>query len=139
MRILAIDFGRKRIGLALSDPGGSLALPQPPLVRQGKDWWEGLLDLIREHRVSEIVVGLPRNMDGSEGAAAEVCRKFADELRERSGAMVSLLDERLSSQAASMALREGGLKARDQKGKLDSVAASLLLQVYLQRRQKAGP
>ncbi len=139
MRILAIDFGRKRIGLALSDPGASLALPQPPLVRQGKGWWDGLLGLIREHQVSEIVVGLPRNMDGSEGAAAEVCRKFADELKERSGATVSLLDERLSSQAASQALREGGLKARDQKGKLDSVAASLLLQVYLQRRQKAGP
>lgn len=134
MRILAIDFGRKRVGLALSDPSGTVAVPVPAIERKGKEWWDHLLALIREREVEEVVVGLPRNMDGSHGPAAEVCEKFARELGERCGLPVLLLDERLSSAAASHALREAGLREKEQRGKLDSVAASLLLQVHLQRR-----
>lgn len=136
MRIAAVDFGRKRLGLALSDPSLTLAVPQPVLARNG-EWWAALLGWLRASEVGEVVVGLPRNMDGSSGPAAEVCRRFALELGERSGLPVVLLDERLTSVAASSALREGGVRAREQRGKLDSVAASLLLQVHLQRRGTA--
>lgn len=136
MRILAIDFGRKRVGLALSDPSGTVAAPLAAIERKGKEWWDPLLHLIREQQVGEIVVGLPRNMDGSYGPAAEVCQKFARELEQRAQLPVVLLDERLSSTAASGAMREAGLREKEQRGKLDSVAASLLLQVHLQRRAK---
>lgn len=135
MRVLAIDFGRKRVGLALSDPSFTVASPHPPIVRKGSSWWDELLGLIERESVSEIVVGLPRNLDGSESQASQVCRKFAEELERRSSRPIHLLDERLSSVAASASLRESGLRQREQRGKVDSVAASLLLQVYLQRRQ----
>lgn len=134
MRILAVDFGRKRLGLAMSDPTGTVAAPLPAIQRKGDAWWEELLSLILAQQVAEIVVGLPRNMDGSYGPSSEICRKFAADLRERSGIKPYLLDERLTSKAASSTLREGGLSERQQRGKLDSVAASLLLQVYLQKR-----
>lgn len=135
MRILAIDFGRKRVGLALSDPSLTVASPVPAIERKGKAWWDTLLALMVEQEVGEVVVGLPKNMDGTTGQGAEVCQKFALELEARSGVPVILLDERLTSVAASATLREGGLREKDQRGKLDSVAASLLLQVHLQRRQ----
>ncbi|MBT9582362.1 Holliday junction resolvase RuvX [bacterium] len=134
MRILAIDFGRKRLGLALSDPTLTVASPLPALTRKGQEWWAELLALMEKLEVDEVVVGLPRNMDGSSGPAAEICRRFAADLEERSGLRPVLLDERLTSVAASATLREGGLSERQQRGKLDSVAASLLLQVHLQRR-----
>jgi putative Holliday junction resolvase len=139
VRILAVDFGRKRLGLALSDPTGTVAAPLPAIQRKGEGWWEELLALVREREVDEIVVGLPRNMDGSYGPSAEICRKFAAELREKCGLKPILLDERLTSKAASNTLREGGLSEREQRGKLDSVAASLLLQVHLQRRGTSRP
>ncbi|MBX3168015.1 MAG: Holliday junction resolvase RuvX [Candidatus Eremiobacteraeota bacterium] len=139
MRILAVDFGRKRLGLALSDPTGTVAAPLPAIQRQGEAWWNELLELIQAQQVGEIVVGLPRNMDGSYGPAAAICRKFAHELAGRCGLKPYLLDERLTSKAASNTLREGGLSERQQRGKLDSVAASLLLQVYLQRRGTSPP
>jgi putative Holliday junction resolvase len=134
VRILAIDFGRKRLGLALSDPSWTVASPLPPLARKGQEWWAELLELLQRSEVGEVVVGLPLNMDGTDGAAAEICRRFAQQLGERCGLPVVLLDERLSSVAASATLREGGLSERQQRGRLDSVAASLLLQVHLQRR-----
>jgi len=137
LRILAVDFGRKRLGLALSDPSGTVAGPLPAIVRKGDGWWDELLALMREREVVEVVVGLPRNMDGSFGPSADICRKFADDLQRRCGLKPFLLDERLTSKAASNTLREGGLSERQQRGKLDSVAASLLLQVHLTRR--GGP
>ncbi|MBN9415818.1 MAG: Holliday junction resolvase RuvX [Candidatus Eremiobacteraeota bacterium] len=134
MRVLAVDFGRKRLGLAMSDPGGIVAAPLPAIQRKGDGWWDELMKLIVEQEVREVVVGLPRNMDGSYGPSSEICRKFAADLEKRSGLKPYLLDERLTSKAASNTLREGGLSERQQRGKLDSVAASLLLQVYLQKR-----
>lgn len=134
MRILAVDFGRKRLGLAISDPTGTVAGPLPPIQRKGDAWWGELHELIRSQEVSELVVGLPRNMDGSYGPAAQICRQFSQDLEKLCGIKPYLLDERLTSKAASNTLREGGLSERQQRGKLDSVAASLLLQVYLQRR-----
>lgn len=136
MRVLAIDFGKKRLGLALCDPTGTIAAPLPPLLRQGQTWWDELQKLLIEKQVEELVVGLPLNMDGSEGASAQFCRKFAEDLKRRFGLPVILLDERLTSVAASSALSSAGLSSRQQRGKLDSMAASLLLQVHLQRKRQ---
>ena len=83
-----------------------------------------------------IVVGLPLHLDGREGASARRARKLAEALRERTGRPVILWDERLSSLAAERALREGGVKAKDQKGLVDRVAAALLLSSYLDSRQE---
>lgn len=139
MRVLAVDFGRKRLGLALSDPTGTVAAPIPAIQRKGEGWWDELVSLIEEQEVGEVVVGLPRNMDGSLGPASEICRQFAAQLQQKTGLKPVLLDERLTSKAASSTLREGGLSERQQRGKLDSVAASLLLQVHLQRRGTSPP
>lgn len=134
-----MDFGRKRLGLALSDPTGIVAAPLPAIQRKGDGWWHELIQLIGQQQVSEVVVGLPRNMDGSFGPAAEICRQFAADLEQKTSVKTVLLDERLTSKAASFTLREGGLSERQQRGKLDSVAASLLLQVHLQRRGTSRP
>lgn len=123
----------------MTDPTGTVAAPLPAIQRKAEVWWEELLELIRSQGVAEIVVGLPRNMDGSYGPSAEICRKFAGELEHRCGLKPYMLDERLTSKAASNTLREGGLSERQQRGKLDSVAASLLLQVYLGRRGTSSP
>ena len=136
MRVLAIDFGKKRLGLALCDPTGTIASPLPALQRSAQVWWDELGQLIREKEVEELVVGLPLNMDGSEGPSAQICRKFADDLKQRFGLPVILLDERLTSTAASSTLTAAGLSQRQQRGKLDSMAASLLLQVHLQKRRQ---
>ena len=134
MRVLAIDYGRRRVGLALSDPGGIVASPLEVLDRrERKDWFAVILQRIVDLQVVHLVVGLPRNMDGTYGEAAQACQKFADELKERSGLPVSMIDERLTSTAAHASLREGGTRAKDAKGRVDAVAASLLLQIFLSR------
>ena len=134
MRILAIDLGDRRVGLALSDPNGIIAAPLKVLDRKAGGWREELRRVIAEQQVGEIVVGLPKNMDGSIGIQGQRCQRFAQELEEQTALVVHLLDERLTSVAASAALRESGKRCRNTKTTLDAVAASLILQVFLQRR-----
>lgn len=137
MRVMAIDFGRKRVGLALSDPLGMIASPLAVLERK-EGWWQELLSLVQRHEVTEVVIGLPREMNGTVGPAGEACQRFAREFEEKSGLIPVLVDERLSSAAASSAMSQAGVRQKQQRGRLDSVAASLLLQVHLQRRAKGG-
>ena len=138
MRILAIDLGNRRVGLALSDPGGMIASPLQTLDRKAGGWRELLHSLIAQHDVGEIVVGLPKNMDGTLGEQAQRCQAFAEELREHSGLPVHLLDERLTSKAAGAALRESGKRPSREKGSLDAVAASLILQIHLEQRKRTS-
>lgn len=129
-RVLAVDLGTVRTGLAVSDELGMLA--QPLKTVAGGD---GALDAVRmvadELKPSLILVGLPRNMDGTYGPAADVTRAFAEQLREASGCRVQLWDERLTTVAAQRALRESGRKARNQRDVVDQVAAQILLQSWL--------
>ncbi len=132
MRTLGIDIGTKRIGLALSDVEGTFAFPSGRIDRLGraKDL-EALDAFISEHEVLRIVVGLPIQLDGREGAGAKAARKFASELATRSGRPVDLLDERLTTVEAERVLHASGRNTRKQREVVDSVAASIILRTYL--------
>ena len=135
MRVLGIDYGQKRIGLALSDPTGTLASPLPTLKRRAgkRPPLKALTDLIREHEVGEIVMGLPLTLDGEDSEWTREVREVADALAERSGVPVHLVDERFTSQRAERAIRAIGLprEKRQQKERVDAAAAILILQGWL--------
>lgn len=133
-RILALDLGSRRIGLALSER--DIALPEGVLERRGpKHDLEALRQLVTERGVSRIVVGLPVHMSGRRGPEAAAAEAFAAALREATGLPVDLLDERWTSLEAERALRDTGHTARSARGRIDAVAASLLLRSYLDRRR----
>lgn len=135
MRWLGIDHGERRVGLALSDEDGRIALPRDTWQRGDPEaLLERIAGLVREEGVSEIVVGLPLHLDGREGASARRARRFAEKLGERTGRKVVLWDERLTTAAAQRSLSEARVSVRDQRGVVDEVAAALLLQSYLDSR-----
>ena len=132
MRVMAIDYGDQRIGLAVSDPTGLLC---------GEAWtmqeWnmerasQRIAEEAARREVSTLVLGLPKNMDGSEGARAEKSRAFAALLEADSGLEVVLWDERRSSIEAHAILHAGGKKEKQHRKTVDAVAASLILEGYL--------
>ena len=131
-RFMAVDLGSVRTGVAVSDELGMLAQPWKTLPG-GDKALEAVVSAVGELKPSRVLVGLPRNMDGTYGPAAEHSRAFADQLRVRVECTVDLWDERLTTVAAQRALRESGRKARDQRGVVDQVAAQILLQSWLDR------
>jgi len=138
-RILAIDPGTRRIGLAVSDPTGTLAQPLSAVERKGgQDWAEAIAALAGKLEAAEIVVGLPRHMDGSEGDAAADARRMAETLGTRTNLPVRLWDERLTTVAAERMFRETGVNTRRARRHIDSAAAVLILQGYLDRRKNCG-
>jgi len=138
MRLLGIDYGRKRLGLAVSDEEGVLASPLAPYVRSRSQEEEiaFLHALVEERSVGTIVIGLPLNMDGSEGEMAEEVLEFAAQIRAKIGVPVTTIDERLTSVEAERALIEGGISRRKRKGLRDSLAAVLILQAHLDRLRR---
>lgn len=133
MRILAIDYGSQRIGLALSDPTGTLAKPLPFLpAKADAKLAREIAALAVKEKVELVLLGLPRNMDGTHGEAAALVKAFA-QILEKALAPVPLkfVDERLSTVQASRQLHEAGRDTRQQRGKIDSAAAAVLLQGYL--------
>lgn len=136
MRILGIDYGKKRIGLALSDPLGITAQGLPTLYRKDlEEDMEGLARIIREREVSEIVVGLPKRMDDTLGPEAQEVLGFVEELKARFSLPIHLMDERLSTVRAHRAMKEiGGLTRKERAAKADKISAQLILQDYLDRR-----
>jgi len=141
MRVLGLDLGKRRIGLAISDPEGRIAFPAGHLERVaiGKDL-TALGTLIAERGVERAVVGLPLHLDGRAGPEAEAARAFATSLAERAGIPVELLDERWTTVAAERSLHEmgPGTARRRGKGAVDAVAATLLLSTYLDRLRLAS-
>lgn len=139
MTILAIDYGDRRLGLALSDPSGIIATGLPTLERAGpsEDVVEPLRRLCTEHGVERIVVGLPINMDGSHGPRARLSLAFAQKLRDELDIAVDTWDERLTSVQAERAMLAADLSRKKRKQRRDRIAAQLLLQSYLDaaRRQ----
>lgn len=134
MRILGIDPGEVRLGLAVSDELGLTAQGLPTWVSRGRSAdLAHFRSLVKELDVAEVVVGLARNMDGTLGPRAEAARELARDLRDTLGLPVTLWDERLTTQAATRALTEAGLSRRRRRGRVDAVAAALILQGYLDR------
>ncbi len=133
-RYLGVDVGTRRIGLALSDELGLTAQPLPTLdlTVQG-DAISAIRDLIARYQVQEVVIGLPKNMNGSLGAAAEQAMAFAKRLEEPGSAKVTLWDERLTSQAALRVLIEADVRRAKRKRAVDQMAAVLILQSFLDR------
>lgn len=134
MRLLAIDLGDKRIGLAVSDPTGTIASPAGHLTRRlGKRLPVGqILDRAKALEAEGFVVGLPLDQEGDETDRSGEARQLATLLGERSGLPVSLVDERFTTAAAQRAIREMGGSTRGRRGDVDALAATVLLQHALQ-------
>ena len=131
-RILGLDFGNRRIGLALSDELGVTAQGLPTLRRKNRtEDLDFLSELIDSRQVTRIVVGHPLNMNGSEGARARQAAQFGRTLAKRCGVEVTLWDERLTSRQAERVLRSSGVGLRKRQGAVDKLAAVLILQSYL--------
>jgi putative Holliday junction resolvase len=133
-RVLGIDFGEKRLGLALSDESRTLA--SPLAVYERKDLQSDLRflsDLIFRYQITEIVLGLPLNMDGSLGPKAQQVLEFKRALEESLKLPVHTFDERLTTAEAERALLEANMSRRKRKAKRDALAAVLILQGYLQQ------
>ncbi len=140
-RALGVDYGEARIGLALSDELGMLAHPLQTLQARQIQPAREILRIAREKRAATIVIGLPRNMNGTEGPSAAAARALAAELETlagEGGETVVLIDERLSTVEASRALHEAGHRAKAQKTRIDQGAARIILQSWLDRQAAAG-
>lgn len=137
MKIMGIDYGDARTGVAISDllctiVGSTTVVPS----RNREKLMADLLRLIRENGVTEVVVGLPKNMDGTEGSRAELCRAFARELEEACGLPVSMWDERRTTVEAHNILSAHNYHGQKRKNTVDAVAASLILEGYLAYRKR---
>ena len=138
-RILGIDYGDRRIGVAVSDGLGLTAQPVGVVTTRGDDGHlRELADVCREREVGRVVVGLPRNMNGSLGERAQVTLKFVEALRGAVHVPVETWDERLSTVQAERSLRARGLTHKKRKARRDTVAAQFILQSYLNAQPKQG-
>ena len=131
-RIMGIDYGDARTGVAISDllcsiVGSTLVVPS----RNKEKAMADLVRIAKENDVGQIVVGLPRNMDGTEGPRAELCRSFADELHQLTGLPVAMWDERRTTVEAHNILSQHNYHGQKRKNTVDAVAASLILEGYL--------
>ena len=132
MRILALDHGTKRVGIAVSDELKMIAQPLEFFPAEPfADFLARLKELIREKELELIVVGMPRNMDGSYGPAALKVREFVAALRDAVAIPIQTWDERLTSAQAQRFLIQGGVRRKERKEKVDKTAAAILMQSYL--------
>lgn len=132
MRILGLDLGERRVGVALSDLLGMTAQPLPTLeVTGAKDLLEQVSGLIKEHEVERLVVGMPFNEDGTMGPRAERVERLAVQLEQAMQLPVLRIDERYTSREAKRFLADAPARIRKKKGAVDRIAASLILQTYL--------
>ncbi|NNM33565.1 MAG: Holliday junction resolvase RuvX [Gemmatimonadetes bacterium] len=140
-RALGVDFGEKRIGLAVSDPTNTLATPLETLVRRAgkRPPIKQMSEIASEHDVGQVVVGLPIALDGTENEWCAEVRAVGAKLAERLGVPVAFIDERMTSVRAERAVRSAGLSKtnREQKGRIDAAAAQLILQAWLDNPQVA--
>jgi putative holliday junction resolvase len=142
-RLMSIDLGEVRVGIAVSDPGQVLASPAETLhVPRDQDGplTDALVNAADRHEAAGLVVGYPRSLEGREGKAARHARDIADRLRERTGLPVLLADERLTTVEAERVLVDADVSRADRKEAVDRVAASVILQSVLesQRRRRSG-
>ena len=139
MRTLAVDPGSKRVGLAVSDPSGTIAQalstePAEPAATLASR----LAQIAKAHEASRIVVGLPLRLDGGHGPEAKAAQELAERLRKASGLPVELVDERLTTAAAEKSLIAGGVRREKRRLSIDGVAATLLLQGHLDSKNRVN-
>ena len=136
-KIMGVDYGDARTGIAISDLLCSI-VGSTTVIHSRKDekTIAEIRKLVQENSIGEIVVGLPKNMDGSEGPRAEVCRSFAEQLKEATGLPVAMWDERRTTVEAHNILSEHNYHGKKRKNTVDAVAASLILEGYLNFRNK---
>ena len=133
-RLLGIDYGTVRIGLALSDPTRTLASPLPFLENNSpQQVTQALSELIQTHQISALIIGLPRNMDGTYGSSAQKVRDFISQIQKDIPLPITPIDERLTTAQASKQLTGIGLNQKQLRKKVDSSSACLILQQYLDR------
>lgn len=142
MKYLSIDYGLKRVGVAVSDPDGRMAFPRCTLNRETRDiFFQALLDLLETEKPGAIVLGLPLHVDGSECLTTRQVQNFAESLKRRTPLPVYWMEEVLSSYEAESDLRQAGLRGRDVKKAVDQQAAVRILETFLaqpeQRRKPA--
>lgn len=135
-RYLGVDYGTKRIGLAISDGLGLTARPLEVVSRP--DLEGALRRIVDEYPVAEVVVGLPTALGGHEGDSATAARKLGEEIGELLTIPVRYIDERFTSRMAESALLESGMRRRDRKETVDKVAAAIILQTFLDWKNDAG-
>lgn len=139
MKILGIDYGDARTGLSISDATGLLA-GSPSVIHEWN--YDKLVDkltaFIEQEKIEEIVLGHPKNMDGTVGVRAQKCEALADTLKERTGVPVVLWDERRTTVAAHDILHQAGKKSKQHRQTVDAVATSLILQGYLDFKRRQG-
>ena len=140
MRVLALDLGTKRIGVAVSDATETLASPRPPVLRSGDRARDHrrIAEVVSEEEAGLVLVGLPLSLDGSEGPAATAAREEVDELRAALQVPVDLQDERLTTVTAHRLLAEQGLDSRKRRSVVDGAAAAVMLQAWLDGRAAAA-
>ena len=139
MRIMAIDYGDAHTGIAISDPTGFLAGTTTTIhSRKAEVVLEELRKIVEQYKVEELVMGFPRNMDGSEGPRADLYREFADKVEEATGLKPVLWDERRTTIDAHRILFESGQNAKKRKKTVDAVAAALILEGYLTFKKSRG-
>lgn len=136
MRVLGLDLGKKRIGLAISDSECNIAFPAGTLRSAGRRAdVAAIAEIIQEREVGRVVVGLPRHMDGRKGPEAEAAERFAQALHASTGLPVDTLDERWTSVEAERVLRAQDLRGKKARERVDEVAASIILRTYLELRR----
>ena len=136
MRVMAVDYGDARTGIAISDLLCSIVGSTTVIHSRNMDkTLTAVVELAKEKEVTEIVVGLPKNMDGSEGARAEVCRVFAQRVEDAAGIPVRMWDERRTTVEAHNILSDHNYHGKKRKNTVDAVAASLILEGYLAFRK----
>ena len=136
-RFLGIDYGTVRIGLALSDPTGTLASPLAFLENKSpQQVTTALSELIQTHQIAGLVIGLPRNMDGTYGPSAQKVRDFIEQIQKSISLPITPIDERLTTAQASRGLSQIGLNQKDLRKKIDSSSAALILQQFLDRNSQ---
>lgn len=139
MRIMGLDFGSKTVGVAVSDPLLLTAQGVEIIRRKEENKLRQTLarieSLIQEYEVGEIVLGLPKNMNDTEGVRAELSYEFKDKLERRTGLKVTMWDERLTTVAADRTMMEAGIRREHRKKYVDMIAATLILQGYLDRKK----
>jgi putative Holliday junction resolvase len=136
-RVLGIDVGSVRIGLAVSDETRTLASPLVTLPNDPRSLWTRLVREMEDRDVERVVIGLPRQLDGTEGEAAAHARHFAAELGRRVSTVIEFWDERFTTAVAERSLIESGVRRRRRREVIDAVAAAVLLQSWLDARRLA--